>query len=49
MNYPPKKGFNLFESRHCAYNITYSVKTRFLKNLSVCTYVYKNNFTTIKC
>ena len=30
-----KTGFNLYESRHCAH-ITYSVKTCFLKNLSVC-------------
>ena len=35
MNYPKKKGFNLYQSRHCAY-ITYSVKTWFLKILSVC-------------
>ena len=28
MNYPKKTGFNLYESRHCAY-ITYSVKTCF--------------------
>ena len=34
MNYPKKTGFNLYESRHCAY-ITYSVKTWFFKNLSV--------------
>ena len=34
MNYPKKTGFNLYESRNCAY-ITYSVKTWFLKNLSV--------------
>ena len=29
-----KTGFNLYQSRHCAY-ITFSVKTRFLKILSV--------------
>ena len=34
MNYPKKPGFNLYASRHCAY-ITYSVKTWFLKSLSV--------------
>ena len=34
MNYPKKTGFNLYQSRHCAY-ITYSVKTWFLKILSV--------------
>ena len=34
MNYPKKPGFNMYQSRHCAY-ITYSVKTWFLKNLSV--------------
>ena len=41
MNYPKKTGFNLYESRHCAY-ITYSVKTWVLKNLSVyvCVCVY---------
>ena len=38
MNYAKKTGFNIYESRHCAY-ITYSVKTWFLKNLSV----YKTN------
>ena len=32
MNYPKKPGFNLYESRYCAY-ITYSVKTWFLKIL----------------
>ena len=37
MNYPKKTGFNLHESQHCAF-ITYSVKTWFLKNLSVCPY-----------
>ena len=31
---PKKTGFNLYKSRHCAYT-TYSVKTCFLKNLSV--------------
>ena len=36
MNYPKKPGFSLYQSRHCAY-ITYSVKTWFLTNLSVCT------------
>ena len=35
MNYPKKPGFNLYQLRHCAY-ITFSVKTWFLKNLSVC-------------
>ena len=30
MNYPKKPGFNLYQSRHCAY-ITYSEKTWFLK------------------
>ena len=34
MNYSIKSGFNLYQSRHCAY-ITYTVKTWFLKNLSV--------------
>ena len=34
VNYPKKPGFNLYQLRHCAY-ITYSVKTWFLKNLSV--------------
>ena len=34
MNYPKKTGFNLYQSRYCAF-ITYSVKTWFLKNLSV--------------
>ena len=34
MNYPKKTGLNLYQSRHCAY-ITYSMKTWFLKNLSV--------------
>ena len=34
MNYPKKQVFNLYQLRHCAY-ITYSVKTWFLKNLSV--------------
>ena len=34
MNYPKKPGFNLYQSRHCAY-ITYGVKTWFLKILSV--------------
>ena len=34
MNYPKKTRFNLYQSRHCAY-ITYSVKTWFLKILSV--------------
>ena len=34
MNCPKKTGFNLYRSRHCAY-ITSSVKTWFLKNLSV--------------
>ena len=34
MNYPKKTGFNLYQSRHCAY-ITYTVKTWFLKILSV--------------
>ena len=34
MNYPKKTGFNLFQSRHCAY-ITYSVITWFFKILSV--------------
>ena len=34
MNYPKKTGFNLNHSRHCSY-ITYSVKTWFLKILSV--------------
>ena len=34
MNYPKKPGFNLYQLRHCAC-ITYSVKTWFLKNLSV--------------
>ena len=37
MNYPKKPGFNLYESRHCAY-ITYGVKTWILKNLSVAEY-----------
>ena len=35
MNYPKKQGFNLYESRHCAY-ITYSLKNLGLKNLSIC-------------
>ena len=30
MDYPKKTGFNLYQSRHCAY-ITYSVETWFLK------------------
>ena len=34
MNYTKKPDFNLYQSRHCAY-ITYSVKTWFLKVLSV--------------
>ena len=35
MNYPKKTAFNLlFQSRHCSY-IIYSVKTWFLKILSV--------------
>ena len=34
MNYPKKTGFNLYQLWHCAY-ITYSVKTWFLKYLSV--------------
>ena len=34
MNYPKKTGYNLYQSRHRAY-ITYSVKTWFLKILSV--------------
>ena len=34
MRYPKKPGFNLYQLRHCAY-ITYSVKTWFLKILSV--------------
>ena len=34
MNHPKKPGFNLYQSRHCAY-VTYSVKTWFLKILSV--------------
>ena len=34
MNYTKKLGFNLYQSRHCAY-ITYSVKTWFLKILTV--------------
>ena len=34
---PKKTGFNLIQSRHCAY-ITYSVKTWFLKNISVAPY-----------
>ena len=33
MNYPKKTGFNLYQSQHC--NITYRVKTWFLKNLSL--------------
>ena len=39
MNYPKKPGLYLYESRHCAY-ITYSVKTWFLRNLSV--YMIRN-------
>ena len=48
MNYPKKTGFNLYESRHCAY-ITYSVKTWFLKNLSVYKHkhIYENIFYII--
>ena len=34
MNDPKKLGFNLYQSRHCAY-IMYSVTTWFLKNLYV--------------
>ena len=34
MNYHKKTGFNLNQSRHCAY-VTFSVKTWFLKILSV--------------
>ena len=34
MNYPKKPGFDLYQSRYCAY-ITYSGKTWFLKVLSV--------------
>ena len=34
MNYPKKTGINLYQFQHCAY-LTYSVKTWFLKNLSV--------------
>ena len=37
MNYPKKTCFNPYQSQHCTY-ITYSVKTWFLKNLSVCTF-----------
>ena len=37
-NYPKKIGFNLYQSRHCAY-ITYSLKTWFLKNVSVYNYI----------
>ena len=49
MNYPKKPGFNLYQLRHCAC-IKYSVKTWFLKNLSVCQSVYifaknSNGFT----
>ena len=42
MNYPKIPGFNLYQSRHCAY-ITYSVKTWVLKNLSV----EEENFTEV--
>jgi len=41
MNYTKKPGFNLYQLRHCAY-ITYSVKTWFLKNLSV----FKKSWTS---
>ena len=34
MNYPKKPGFNLYQSRHCAYT-TYSLKTWLLKSLSL--------------
>ena len=34
MNYPKKPGFNLYQSRHCAY-ITYSVKSWYFKKISV--------------
>ena len=39
MNYPKKPGFNLYQSQHFAYMI-YSVKTWFLKNLSVFAHCY---------
>ena len=40
MNYHKKPGFNLYQSRHCAY-MTYSVKTWFSKVLSVYEKKYK--------
>ena len=46
MNYPQKTGFNLYQSRHCAY-ITYSVKTWFLK-ISLCIYIYNTLIYYIK-
>ena len=39
MHYPKKPGFNLYQSRHCAY-LTYSVKTWFLKILSINQYLF---------
>ena len=45
MNNPKKPGFNLYQSRHCAY-ITSSVKNWFLKNLSVFQLVLLNNLNS---
>ena len=42
MNYSKKTGFNLYQSRHCAY-LTYSVKTWFLKILYVLNDCYRKN------
>ena len=47
MNYPKKPGFNLNQSRHCAYT-TYSVKTWLLKILSVYARKGKMSFITKK-
>ena len=41
MNYHKKPGFNLNQSRHCAY-VTFSVKTWFLKILSVSPFVLQD-------
>ena len=43
MNYPKNPGFDLYHSRHYAY-LTYSVKTWFLKSLSVFKNILKNTF-----
>ena len=45
MNYPKIPGFNLHQSRYCAY-ITYIVKTWFLKILSVSLFAVWWEFST---